>query len=794
MHTPEDSPKHCPKCQAPIPEGAPAGLCPKCLMAEVAAPTQPEAPPSDAPTLEEIAAAFPELEIVQVIGRGGMGVVFKVRQPRIERFAALKILPPHLAAQPDFAQRFIREARALARLNHPNIVGVYDFGEAGGFYYLLMEYIDGVNLREAERERRFTPEQALLVVPKLCEALQYAHDEGVLHRDIKPENILLDSKGRVKLADFGIAKLAGEAVAETSITGNGATLGTPVYMAPEQIEKPGTVDHRADIYSLGVVFYEMLTGELPLGRFAPPSKKTPIDTRIDDIVLRALEKERELRQQSATEMRTEVENVANHPAVAAPLGDVSAPGSGRLTGFGRAAAVFIAMGVATSMALPILLALGFRGKLNAVSAAAVAALFAIAAIVSGMIAGLRRPGAAPKAPKPWGLWNICGAIAVLSLPIAGIMTMLALPAAQKVGAPPIFGFAPFLIVPTVTFGIAAILGLIYRALSGRGAPAWLAALICCVLLLLLAGGGIVSLLAASMVIYESKVIPSPQATIKVSATEVQKLNPTEDPGDRVTAMDFAAPPGCVVEGRFFIQRGNVLRELHKLTFAAYSDPDWGPWKARVKVTAESLSEPKTFTRAVIGLQPNSLRGSESSESAAWPPVTNWKPVRAERKLVLLPDQTTPWELFRGESTGWTAGEPTNPAPALLVVHLSVHRILLSARQARATFSIEGERWWENLSMDQPTNGLKSTAVIFVDAAGKTSMEGLAIPSDQLAKRLRTIGLGKDAVIRIQADREAPTQSVSQIVAAVEQAGYGALLDAAVANPPELERLEPQPQP
>ena len=136
-----------------------------------------------------------------------------------------------------------------------------------------MEYVDGVNLRQAMRAGRFTPEQALAVVPKICDALQFAHTEGILHRDIKPENILLDSKGRVKIADFGIARLIDEKHAEARLTASGGTLGTPHYMAPEQVERPSTVDHCADIYSLGVVFYEMLTGELPLGNFSHHRKR-----------------------------------------------------------------------------------------------------------------------------------------------------------------------------------------------------------------------------------------------------------------------------------------------------------------------------------------------------------------------------------------------------------------------------------------------------------------------------------------------------------------------------------------
>ena len=136
-----------------------------------------------------------------------------------------------------------------------------------------------------------SPAESLKIVPQLCDALQYAHEEGIVHRDIKPENILLDKKGRVKIADFGLAKLVGAAPANYTLTGSRQVMGTPHYMAPEQMEKPQTVDHRADIYSLGVVFYEMLTVDLPLCLFSPPSKKADVDVRLDEVVHRALAKD-----------------------------------------------------------------------------------------------------------------------------------------------------------------------------------------------------------------------------------------------------------------------------------------------------------------------------------------------------------------------------------------------------------------------------------------------------------------------------------------------------------------------
>ena len=324
----------CPKCQAPLPANAPQGLCAKCLLAAVSTPTEAGQPADrkPPPSLATVAAAFPQLEILELIGHGGMGVVYKARQPRLDRLVALKLLPQSLAADATFAERFNREARVLARLNHPNIVTVHDFGQSGGFFYLLMEFVDGVNLRQAMQAGRFTPQQAMMLVPKICEALQFAHDEGILHRDIKPENILLDTKGRVKIADFGIAKLVGEARENLTLTASGQAVGTPHYMAPEQLEHPQDVDQRADIYSLGVVFYEMLTGELPIGRFAPPSQKSSVDARVDEVVFHALEKEREKRFRSAGEVKTSVEAITSNPAAtpaqAAAAGGQRAPAPG----------------------------------------------------------------------------------------------------------------------------------------------------------------------------------------------------------------------------------------------------------------------------------------------------------------------------------------------------------------------------------------------------------------------------------------------------------------------------------
>jgi serine/threonine protein kinase len=273
----------CPRCGTALPANTPEGLCPRCLAAlnfateTVVAGDEAvaQAPPSPA----ELAQHFPQLEILEYLGRGGMGVVYKARQKSLNRVAALKLLAPERVSDTRFAERFAREAQALAQLSHPNIVTIYDFGQAGGFYFLLMEFVDGVNLRELLRERKLEPAEALAIVPPICEALQYAHEHGIVHRDIKPENLLLDKDGRAKIADFGIAKMLGTpssqvGMAETQV------VGTPQYMAPEQRSEPQAADHRADIYSLGVVLYELLTGELPADKLQPPSRKVLIDVRL----------------------------------------------------------------------------------------------------------------------------------------------------------------------------------------------------------------------------------------------------------------------------------------------------------------------------------------------------------------------------------------------------------------------------------------------------------------------------------------------------------------------------------
>lgn len=305
-----DTAMNCRQCGRPISPAAPLGCCPVCVVENVlqSAPSAPRSRGANPPASEELAGHFPGLQIVGLLGQGGMGAVYLARQPKLERDVALKILHPDLATDPEFAERFFREARVLAKLNHPNVVAVFDVDQAGPYLYLLMEYVEGATLRDLMQGGRIDPAEALRMVPQICEAIQYAHDRGVVHRDIKPENILLNEEGAVKIADFGLAKLAGPV--RDSLTSTRARMGTAHYMAPEQSRSTATVDHRADIYSLGVTFYEMLTGHLPTVDYQPPSSKADVGSAVDRIVGRSLKTMPDERYQQAAEMKVDVERIA----------------------------------------------------------------------------------------------------------------------------------------------------------------------------------------------------------------------------------------------------------------------------------------------------------------------------------------------------------------------------------------------------------------------------------------------------------------------------------------------------
>ena len=309
------------------------------------------------PTLEELARLLPQYQVESLLGRGGMGAVYKCRQSSLDRTVAIKLLPAEIAADQQFVARFQREARTLAKLKHARIVVIHDFGQtSAGHLYFVMEYIDGTDLRRILRGPGLEPEQALAIVGQLCDALQAAHQMGIVHRDIKPENVLVTSDGYVKLADFGLAQPPREEGA-TMLTGTHVILGTPSYMAPEQSAGAAKADPRSDIFSLGVMFYEMLTGHRPHGVFDPPSQAVQLDARIDEVVLKALQSEPERRYQSVVEFKGDVEHIRSTPPPPEPLAlpEPATPATRPArAGWGRpvlAASLAVALGAGAAFAL-----------------------------------------------------------------------------------------------------------------------------------------------------------------------------------------------------------------------------------------------------------------------------------------------------------------------------------------------------------------------------------------------------------------------------------------------------------
>lgn len=270
---------------------------------------RPTGPNSDwhPPTPEELSRLLPQYQIDSMIGRGGMGAVYRGRQTSLDRTVAIKLLPSEMAADEEFVGRFQREARTLARLQHPGIVAVFDFGQTSeGHLYFVMEYVDGVDLSDVIYGDGLNPLQTLDVCSQICDALQYAHEMGVMHRDIKPANVLLTKNGKAKLADFGLARPVSEDHG-SGFTRTNTVMGTPDYMAPEQMI--GMADHRADLYAVGVMLYEMLTKQKPRGAWELPSRKANVDAQLDQVVIKALQYEREKRYQNATEMKTAVDTI-----------------------------------------------------------------------------------------------------------------------------------------------------------------------------------------------------------------------------------------------------------------------------------------------------------------------------------------------------------------------------------------------------------------------------------------------------------------------------------------------------
>ena len=262
----------------------------------------------EAPDLHEVAGLFPSYDVYSLIACGGMGAVYHGNQRSLDRHVAIKILPREFSRDPEFRVIFEAEAKAMAKLNHPNLIGVYDFGEAAGLLYIIMEYVPGSSLYEVSHGRVVHQDDALKMVISVCRGLAHAHEHGILHRDIKPSNILMDANATAKIGDFGLASSLGKQVQEGE-----QIFGTPGYTAPEVIAPPHTFDHRADIFSIGVMLHEMLTGITPNG--VDPIAPLPPGTnpKLRTIIQRASHPNPASRHVSADELALELEKIAASP-------------------------------------------------------------------------------------------------------------------------------------------------------------------------------------------------------------------------------------------------------------------------------------------------------------------------------------------------------------------------------------------------------------------------------------------------------------------------------------------------
>jgi serine/threonine protein kinase len=274
--------------------------CSAFFMSEEAPHHHP--PPFDVPSVEEMNAILPQYAFEKLAAYGGMGAVFRGRQRSLDRLVAIKILPPEFGAEPEFAERFKSEARAMAKLNHTNVVGVYDFGiTTGGHLYLVMEWIEGPTLHELIHKGSIPVRKVAHLGMQLCDALAYAHSHKILHRDIKPGNIMINQDDQVKVADFGLARpITGEAEENP--------FGTPDYAAPEIMARQA-VDQRADIFAAGVVVYEMLTGRVLKSPRRSVTEYAPVSKRWDDLIDQATHADPAKRIQDALELRARISQV-----------------------------------------------------------------------------------------------------------------------------------------------------------------------------------------------------------------------------------------------------------------------------------------------------------------------------------------------------------------------------------------------------------------------------------------------------------------------------------------------------
>jgi serine/threonine protein kinase len=254
-----------------------------------------------APAPEELAPSFPGYRIENLIATGGMGAVYKAIQVSLDRPVAIKILPRETSEDPSFRDSFTAEAKAMARLNHPNLIGVYDFGEVDGILFIIMEFVAGQSLYHATNGQALQSREAARIISEVCAGLAHAHEHGIIHRDIKPSNILLDQQNRPKIGDFGLAHPIGRTATDGEMI-----FGTPHYTAPEVLARPKAVGARADIFSVGVMLHELLTATLPDVDLRPASSVCGCDPRFDVIIKKATHPVPEMRYHSASEIVAEL--------------------------------------------------------------------------------------------------------------------------------------------------------------------------------------------------------------------------------------------------------------------------------------------------------------------------------------------------------------------------------------------------------------------------------------------------------------------------------------------------------
>ena len=314
----------CPECGRSYQASAVMGQCPTCLMAAAIGPEQAreaDRPKSLDPTRADLEKAFPELEVIECLGKGGMAAVYKVRHRAVDRLAALKVLLVDPIDDPIMADRFAAEGDILKSIDHPHVIRAFSAGERAGYLYLLLELVQGPTLRQVMQSGPIPPLTAIYAAIHISNGLGYVHQRGFIHRDIKPDNILLHAGsepfsdaldkflaagGRLRVADFGLATTACDLPGKRQLTLPNHRLGTPDYMAPECRNGVSRADLRMDVYGLGVMIYEMLTGDLPLGRCPVPSRRCNVIPEIDDVVMKCLEHDPARRYSDASVVRHEL--------------------------------------------------------------------------------------------------------------------------------------------------------------------------------------------------------------------------------------------------------------------------------------------------------------------------------------------------------------------------------------------------------------------------------------------------------------------------------------------------------